>query len=146
MEICTILNDKHYFSGMAAFLGGILSALKKSGLFAKSSVITAIVNTILNIVLVVIIGPLGAAISTAFAYFLMWIIRLKQVRQCIDLRVRFIRDAIAYLVLVIQALMLLVISENAVFCWYQLVFILIILLLYAKEMKLVCTKILTKIK
>lgn len=75
------------FSGMAAFLGGILSALKKSSLFAKSSVITAVVNTILNIVLVIFIGPLGAAISTAFAYFLMWLIRLKQVKQCIDLRV-----------------------------------------------------------
>lgn len=134
------------FSGMAAFLGGILSALKKSSLFAKSSVITAVVNTILNIVLVIFIGPLGAAISTAFAYFLMWLIRLKQVKQCIDLRVSFIRDSIAYLVLVLQALALLVISKDTVFCWQQLVFVLIVLLLYTKEMKLVCTKILAKVK
>ena len=134
------------FSGMAAFLGGILSALKKSSLFAKSSVITAVVNTILNIVLVIFIGPLGAAISTAFAYFLMWLIRLKQVKQCIDLRVSFIRDSIAYLVLVVQALALLVISKDTVFCWYQLVFVLIALLLYTKEMKLICMKILAKVK
>lgn len=146
MEICTILNDKHYFFGNGCIFRRYFVCFEKIGLIRKVISYTAIVNTILNIVLVVFIGPLGAAISTAFAYFLMWIIRLKQVRQCIDLRVSFIRDAIAYLVLVIQALMLLVISENAIFCWYQLVFVLIILLLYAKEMKLVCTKILTKIK
>lgn len=132
------------YSGMAAFLGGILSAKKKSNLFAKSSVVTAIVNTVLNIILVVSVGPLGAAISTAFAYFLMWRIRLKQVKQYIDLRVNIIRDSIAYMVLVIQILMLLSILENAIFCWYQLALTLIVLLLYRKEMKFVCSKILTK--
>ena len=134
------------FSGMAAFLGGILSALKKSGLFAKSSVITAIVNTILNVILVLLIGPLGAAISTAFAYFLMWAIRLNQIKKCIKLRVNFVRDLTAYVILVIQAVLLLVLQSDRIFCWYQLVFVLIILLLYVKEMKSVCMKFLSKIK
>ena len=133
------------FSGMAAFLGGILSALKKSGLFAKSSVITALINTILNVVLVFLIGPLGAAISTSFAYFIMWIIRLKQVKQSINLRVDLIRDSMAYLVLVIQTLMLLMISEQIIFCWYQLIFVVIILLLYRKEIKTFCIIIFNKI-
>ena len=131
---------------MAAFLGGILSALKKSGLFAKSSVITAIVNTILNVTLVLLIGPLGAAISTAFAYFLMWAIRLNQIKKCIKLRVNFVRDLTAYVILVIQAVLLLVLQSDRIFCWYQLVFVLIILLLYVKEMKSVCMKFLSKIK
>lgn len=134
------------FSGMAAFLGGVLSALKKSGLFAKSSVITAIVNTILNVILVFLIGPLGAAISTAFAYFLMWAIRLNQIKKCINLKVNFARDLAAYIILVIQAVLLLTLQSDRIFCWYQLVFVLIILLLYLKEMKSVCIKFLSKIK
>ena len=134
------------FSGMAAFLGGILSALKESGVFAKSSVITAVVNTVLNVILVLFIGPLGAAISTAFAYFLMWIIRLRQIRKRINLKVNFIRDSLVYLILVIQALILLIVSENAIFCWYQLVFVLLVLLLYRKEVSLMCSKVLKRIK
>ena len=134
------------FSGMAAFLGGILSALKKSNLFARSSVITAVVNTILNVVLVILIGPLGASISTAFAYFLMWLVRLKQVKRCINLRVNYIRDSIAYLNLVIQAVVVLVSVEESVFCWEQLVFLLLVLLLYTKELRLVCSRILKKVK
>ena len=110
------------FSGIAAFLGGILSALKKSGLFAKSSVITAIVNTVLNIALVFLIGPLGAAISTAFAYFLMWVIRLYQIKECINLRVNYLRDLTAYVILTIQATLLLLFQRDRIFCWYQLIF------------------------
>lgn len=134
------------FSGIAAFLGGILSALKKSGLFAKSSVITAIVNTVLNIALVFLIGPLGAAISTAFAYFLMWVIRLYQIKECINLRVNYLRDLTAYVILTIQATLLLLFQRDRIFCWYQLIFVLIILLLYIKEMKALCVKFLSKIK
>lgn len=133
------------FSGMAAFLGGILSALKKSGLFAKSSVITAIVNTLLNIGLVFLIGPVGAAISTAFSYFLMWIIRLKQVRKCIDLRVNIVRDLMAYTILFIQSISLLLFMQNSIFCWWQIIFILIILVFYLKEIELLSRKILNKI-
>lgn len=134
------------FSGMSAFLGGILSALKKSDMFAKSSVITAGVNTILNILLVYFIGPLGAAISTALAYFLMWIIRLEQVKKYINIRVNVVRDVTSYLMLVIQALVLFGNNEDLVFCWHQIIFVLVILLLYSREMKAVCAKVLVKIR
>lgn len=134
------------FSGMAAFLGGILSALKKSRLFAKSSIITAAVNTVLNVILVLFIGPIGAAISTAFAYFLMWAIRLNQIKKSIDLRVNLTRDLLAYAILVIQAVFLLMFESDTVFCWYQLIFVMIILFLYINEVKLVCTRLLSKFK
>lgn len=108
--------------------------------------ITAIVNTILNVILVFLIGPLGAAISTAFAYFLMWAIRLNQIKKCINLRVNLVRDLTAYIILVIQAILLLVIQSDSVFCWYQLIFVLITLLLYIKELKSVFMKFVSKIK
>lgn len=141
-----LLTMSTVFSGMSAFLGAILSALKKSDLFAQSSIFTAVVNTALNVLLVLYIGPLGAAISTAFAYFLMWLIRLRQVKRYIKLRVNVVRDLSAYLVLVIQSLMLLVVTEDTLFCWYQLGFAFLVFLLYTKELKLVFAKILASIR
>ena len=134
------------FSGMAAFLGGVLSAMKKSGLFAKSSVITAVVNTILNIVLVSFIGPLGAAFSTAVAYVLMWLIRLRQVRKYIVLRINYKRDAMAYLILTVQAVLLLIRAGENYIDLYQIFFAAVILALYAKEVKEMGKKLALKAK
>ena len=132
------------FSGMATFLGGILSALKKSNLFAKSSVITAIINTILNIILVFMIGPVGTAISTLVAYFLMWLIRLEQVKNFINLRVNIQRDLIAYLILVVQSVALLVINVDSIFNWYQIGFFIMLLILYYQELKTIIGKFIIK--
>lgn len=132
------------FSGMATFLGGILSALKKSNLFAKSSVITAIINTILNIILVFMIGPVGSAISTLVAYFLMWLIRLEQVKDFINLRVNIKRDLIAYLILVVQSVALLVINVDSIFNWYQIGFFIMLLILYYQELKTIIGKFIIK--
>lgn len=123
------------FSGMAAFLGGVLSAIKKSRLFAKSSVITAIINTILNFALVYFIGALGAAFSTAIAYSLMWIIRLYQVKKYILLKINYKRDLTAYLILIIQSVLLLIKKEESCIELYQVFFTIIILTLYTKEIK-----------
>ena len=132
------------FSGMATFLGGILSALKKSNLFAKSLVITAIINTILNIILVFMIGPVGSAISTLVAYFLMWLIRLEQVKDFINLRVNIKRDLIAYLILVVQSVALLVINVDSIFNWYQIGFFIMLLILYYQELKTIIGKFIIK--
>ena len=85
------------FSGMSAFIGGLFSALKKSTSFAQTSVITAVVNTIGNLILVFLLGPIGAAISTAASYFLMWVLRIRIIRKDIDLRVNFKRDILGHM-------------------------------------------------
>lgn len=144
-EYAPFLMISTIFSGMAGFLGGILSALKQSKLFAKSSVITAIVNTVLNVVLVCFIGPIGAAISTAIAYFMMWYIRYFQIRKSISLRVNLRRDMIAYFILIVQTLLLLTVNKERIFCWYEIVFMLIIILLFKNEMRIMCGKVNAKI-
>lgn len=123
------------FSGLSAFIGGLLSAMKKSTSFAKTSVITAVVNTIGNILLVIVIGPLGAAVSTAIAYALMWILRLRDIKKDINLRVNFKRDLTSYLVLDVQALMLCYINRNKLINISQLGFVIAILMLYIPEIR-----------
>jgi len=95
------------FAGMSAFIGGLFSAMKDSKTFAQTSVITAIINTIGNLALVALIGPLGAAISTAIAYFLMWALRLKAVKNSFNLRVNLKRDLTIYILLIVQSVFLI---------------------------------------
>ena len=130
------------FSGMSAFIGGLFSAMKNSKTFAQTSVITAVVNTIGNIILVLLIGTVGAAISTAIAFMLMWWIRLKYVRKDVDLRVSIKRDLFSYFLLYLQAVLLILDNRSGLFCWYQALFVIIILLLYKNE----CNKFLQKFK
>lgn len=118
------------FSGLATFLGGILSALKKSNLFARVSIITAIVNTLLNIILVFFIGPIGAAISTLVAYCLMWALRLVQVKKFLNLKVNYFRDFLAYIILIIQALNLFVIHNNLFLISSHIIFLIVIVIMY----------------
>lgn len=103
------------FAGMSAFIGGLFSAMKDSKTFAQTSVITAIINTIGNVILVALIGPLGAAISTAIAYFLMWALRLKTVKNSFNLRVNLTRDLTIYILLVVQSVLLIFNIFNPIF-------------------------------
>lgn len=122
------------FSGMAGYIGGLFSALKKSDSFAKTSIITAIINTILNILLVFWIGAIGAAIATAVAYFIMWYLRLKEIKKYIKLRVNLKRDFAAYFILFVQAVFLICVQVDSLISWYQIPLIIIIILLYIKEL------------
>ena len=43
--------------------------------------IGAIVNIVLNIMLIKFVGVIGAAIATAISYFVVWIIRMVNVKN-----------------------------------------------------------------
>ena len=57
------------FGSLSGYIGGIFAAVKATKIFGQTTVLTAVVNTILNVVLVYFIGPLGAALATMVAYF-----------------------------------------------------------------------------
>lgn len=126
------------FGALSGYVGGIFAAVKATKIFGQTTILTAVVNTILNIVLVYFIGPLGAALSTMIAYFLTWLIRIFFVRKYIKLKLNFIRDTIAYLILLIQSLCLFLLSNNSTFFWMiESVFIILIIILYKEQ----CLKI-----
>lgn len=128
------------FSGMAAFIGGLLAALKETKSFAKTSVITAILNTFGNVILVQLIGPIGAAISTALSYFLMWILRVKIINGYISLRINLTRDLLSYLILIIQATILILGESNCMVNAANLLSLICILLLYKNEIQSIFKK------
>ena len=115
------------FTALGAFLGSIFSAIKKTKIFAVSTVIAAIINVFLNCLLIPIIGIQGAAIATVISFFVMWIIRLILVKKEIRLKIPVLKHMVSYILLLIQ-----IIVEH--FCpqffWLQLFVVIAIMIMY----------------
>ena len=106
--------------------------LFRSGILAISTFTSAIINAILNFILIPRIGALGAAIATAISFYLVYIIRFFGSRRYIKYRVNYIRDSIIYIIIIFQ----IILAQNATEYWYiQLLIVLIIIVCYWKTIK-----------
>lgn len=118
------------FGALSGVLGGVFSAVKDSKIFGQSTIIGALINLVLNFILVFLMGPIGAAIATAISFIVVWMLRLYHVKKYISFRMSLIRDCISYLLLIIMAIVLL--SNITGFSYYliQLVLLAVLLILY----------------
>lgn len=113
------------FGALSGYIGGIFSAVKNSKIYAYSTVIGAVSNIALNFILIMLMGPLGAAVATAASFCIVWGIRLIHLRKYIRIRIKLLRDCLAYGILVLQAVLLLLMRQDT-------------LLLYALQFGLIC--------
>lgn len=121
------------FGAMSGYIGGIFSAVKDTKALSLTVVIGAIVNIILNILLVKKVGAIGAAIATMISYFVVWKVRMFLAKKYMTLRISLIRDYVAYIVLIIQAGLIIYLVES-VTVYFALVLLLVFLLvLYRKN-------------
>lgn len=130
------------FGGLSGVLGGMFSAVKDSKIMGKTTIIGAIVNIFGNIVLVYNFGVIGAAISTAFSYFIVWVIRINYLKKYINLSIEIKKDLLVYCLLIIQAILLLVLDNNIVLYSLQLLIFGFEILFYSSDV----LKIMKKIK
>ena len=100
------------FGALTGYLGGFFTAVKDSKVYATSTIYGAMVNVILNFILVPYFGALGASFSTAVCYIVIWIIRLLQSRKYIKMKINLKRDVFSYLLLLVQTLILLILPNN----------------------------------
>lgn len=121
------------FGAMVGVFGGVFQAVKDSQIQKRITVIGAVVNIVFNIILVAKIGALGAAIATALSYFVVWILSFCHVKKYICMRINFARDLVSYVVLVIQAVLMLLFENTKVLYGIQSLFLGILLFLYCKE-------------
>lgn len=94
------------FGSLSGLIGGIFSAAKKSNVFARTTILGASVNTVLNIGLVYFMGPMGAAVATLISYILVWAARIYEAKKIAELSINLKRDIIAYCLLLAQAVTL----------------------------------------
>ena len=90
------------FNGLSGFLASVFTAVKKNGILAISTMASAIINLILNFILIPQMGTLGAAIATAFSFFVVFIIRFWGSKKHIKYHISIVKDAIVFLLLFVQ--------------------------------------------
>lgn len=134
------------FGSLSGLLGGIFTAAKDTKAIAKTTIIGAAVNTIINIVLVYFIGPMGAAIATMVSNILVWNIRLFTSKKIVNIRIRLVRDIISYVLLIVQALCFLTIENILILYSVQTVIFMLIMLLYFDDLKAAALKVFCKFK
>lgn len=134
------------FSAMVQFLGGIFSATKESKAFGNTLLIGAVANTIMNLILIYVCGPLGAAVATSLSYMLIWGLRLHKVTRQMKLEIQLIRDILSYMLLYIQAILLVFYSHSWRGYFIQVGLIIVIFILYLKDLIRITRKVLSRIK
>lgn len=124
------------FGAISGYLGGIFAAVKNTKVFAQTTVLGAGVNTVLNIILVIYIGPLGAALATLISNWLIYAIRIKHVRSYIEMNLNLFRDYCSYVILVVQAVLLCIFkAETLAIYAAETGLLLIIMIINTKELR-----------
>lgn len=119
------------FGALSGFLGGIFSAAKISDIFAKTTIMGASINTILNIVLVFKFGAVGAAIATMVSYVVVWAARIWEANKLVRLEIRIRRDVMSYIILILQAVIWSVIKlEKISYCLHFASFVVVCVLYF----------------
>lgn len=117
------------FNAMTVFLGGVFTAVKDSKTIAISTIISAVVNIVFNIILIPRYGALGAAIATATCYAVMWMVRILVSQKYIKLKITIYKDVLAYCLLGLQVYFEHI--EKHFYCGQILIF-LMLMVLYGK--------------
>ena len=101
------------FSSFSSFLGtNYIAAKKTSGVF-RTSIIGGIVNVISNLIFVTWIGTNGAGLSTMISFFVIWVIRVYDTKQFIDMKLN-LKVLIANLLVIAVQIGVLYVDFNTV--------------------------------
>lgn len=128
------------FGALSGYIGGFFSAVKNSKIFATSTTIGAVINLFLNFIFTPFYGAIGAAVATSISYLLVWAFRFYQSQKYIKLRVNIRKNAISYLLLVIQATILDIADGTIMYILVSVLFV-GICLTYANDIVLIMNKV-----
>ena len=111
---------------MATFLSNEYTVNKDSAGFLKSSTIGAVVNLILNFLLINLFGILGAAVATCVGYLTVLIFRIFDTKKYVKINYK---EKKVYINLLLLLLMLLSVYLNGIISYILMILICILLLL-----------------
>lgn len=94
------------FSSHSGFLAAAYRAEKKTKSLFVSVMVGAIVNIVLNYLLIEPLGGLGAAIATMTSFFVVWLMRVILVQRIVIVRVPILETVVSYIILIVSALLI----------------------------------------
>ncbi|HIB1875152.1 TPA: polysaccharide biosynthesis C-terminal domain-containing protein [Enterococcus faecium] len=108
--------------------------------------IGAIVNLILNFLLIPVLSLTGASISSAMSFLVVWIIRVKDTKRFVNMHIELKKMIVNHIFLLLQITLLFSITSNLITIFFtQLPFFITMLLYNSKNNKLL-TLLASKIK
>lgn len=118
-------------------------AMKKTNIISITAIIGAIINIIVNLLLIPRYAEYGAALATCFSNFAVWIIRYVILKKYIRLKHNFIIECISYILLIVQ---LIVAYNGNSFIFVQVAIAGIIIGLYFKQINEMLVSILNLLR
>lgn len=131
------------FHSLAGFVGTVYTSAKRTTLLFVSTLIAAIVNIILNIILIGIFGTMGAAIATMISYFVAFTIRRIAVDKYITINVKTRKYVLQYFLLIISCVIMLL---NVNISIYFSVAIMVCLFYMNKKFFIFCFQVIKQLK
>lgn len=111
------------FNGLGLFEGCIFTAVKRTKEVSVTTILGALINTVLNLLLIPMYGANGAAVATVIGYFTIWLMRTIKLRNFIKLRILWKQQIFCMGILLIQAIIACLNVEMI----YQLPFLILII-------------------
>ncbi len=134
----------YLFSGLSGFMASSFRARKKTQGLMISTIIGAVVNVLLNLVVIKEFGIMGAAATTVIGFAVTFYIRYINVKRIIDLKITLSKDTIVYIILTIQAI--LIGCEISYSYPISAVLLIVIVLIYNSEILYIEKQIVNMIK
>lgn len=129
----------YHFSGLSGVIASVYSAAKKTSMLFISTSVGAVLNIVLNILLIPKYGAIAAAYTTLASFFVTWIIRMIHARTLIDIKLNYSKFACSFVLLFIQAV---IVSMNIKYMFLLSVLIICIqFVLFIPEFKFICSTI-----
>lgn len=129
------------FGALSGYIGGIYTATKDTAIFAKTTVVGAIANISLTVLLVWQIGTMGAAIAASASYFVVWVMRVRTVHRYVKMHLTLWRDCLCYIILTLQSCLLFIYEESAKLYAIQIIMLIIIMALNRDTVSQIYNKI-----
>lgn len=126
---------------LIGLIGGIYVAQKKTKEIASTTIVSAVLNIIINLAMIKFVGLYAACVSTLLSYFIMGMYRYFDCKKYVDLKLNFKSIIIFSLVFLISSLIYL--SQNLILNILDLLLIMLYCLIANKK---VITPFITALK
>lgn len=95
------------FSSLITFLGSFYMVSKKNATVPLAIFIGAVVNIILNLLLIPDYGVMGATLATLVSYLISYLIRVVDIKRFVSMNIRILNISLCFLLLMIQGALLI---------------------------------------
>lgn len=102
----SILIISAIFAGICAFINGIFYAYKKNISITITTTLGAFINIILNLILIPVIGILGASLATAISWIMIAIIRIYSIKKIIPFEINLKKLFFSIIIIVTETIVI----------------------------------------